>query len=532
MQNRSPVPCSGLFAFYEGKGHAAFIIGDGDDAVTYTGSKIYDQHRRTLLGNVYETSVVFATDHRAPEPSFQFGAMVGDGILVIPHDTSLGQRLVVHVFNHVLSYPFPQVLVGSVLVDLDLLLSAGSEVSFTLLENNGTTRGNKDTAASMGSIVLSARMLNPDAASNNSNNHNSSVGSSTDAVCELRVHRVTTPRTVGGYRVYQICVETHCVPARHVSDPSAPLPQPVRSVTIPAGTVVFPFAFRIRPDAPGSAEQRGGEAAHIRYSITVTVDQGWKVNPYTCRVFTVLSPTPRPPRSLLRPVRYATPEPVKVTGKCCFPFWSLLGTLRFEMGLKRQVFAPGETLELTATLHNDTDSPLQATLALVCVTKLYAINSALDRFIVVEDYKWQHTESVDADTVWTFDGMQRGLRVPPVFPSFLGTRPGSMSGADRHQRGTLAESLARARAARSTANRTDTTAASATATKESGPGTKGGPTMVSPGAVAEPSAEAEADTTEPTVATMADPVTFTYAVRFSAKPPGQCVSYFYALLPM
>jgi hypothetical protein len=389
---------------YRGEGSMHYHTGSGDNRADYAGNKIFEEHRFTMFGNYFNTTIL---DEAGADATF--GAASGDGIMYIPCNESESLEMIVRVMDY--DFGKRDDLLGELVVNVSELAARGTEVSFPLTRNGRSEKGEVTLCAR----IVPANALFPASPRGGSGDKHS-------AVCELRVIKATGLRKADFIGKNDVYVQAYRIGSKG-ADRSKALPGPDTNAVLPAGRLEFPFAFHIRPDAPGTAELHVGDWARIRYTLYANIDKAWWKDPSVRRAITVIAAHPPPPRQLLFPIQYADPAgPVRISGNCCCPGWSSVGTALVRASLTRQVFASGEPLGLTVTLQNDTSSPLQVT---VVLERWATLRTTSKHFHCEKKFKTTITvyeESVDAGSSWTFDGSRREAKVPPAYPSFFGAR--------------------------------------------------------------------------------------------------------------
>jgi hypothetical protein len=232
------------------------------------------------------------------------------------------------------------------------------------------------------------------------------------------VHQTTGLCKADKYRRNNVYVQAYRAP--EVFDGNRKLPEPDISAVLTAGTLEFPFAFRVRDDAPGSCELPAGNYAYIRYTLYAHIDIAWLKDPSVKRVITVLPSRPLPPPARLRALGYAYPEPVKLHAYCCCPCFSV-GSIGFEAVLLRQAFAPGEMLEYCVRVNNTTNSTLSLEINLLC-TILLRTTGASDLSYKRHIRHAIFTDDIEPQGIYESSsiGSTSKLSVPLVFPTFNG----------------------------------------------------------------------------------------------------------------
>jgi hypothetical protein len=355
-----------------------------------------------MFGNYYNTSIL---DNAGTDAIF--GSASGDGIMYIPCNGTESLDLIVRVMDY--DFGKRDDLLGEIVLNARELVSSEAEQSFPL------TRFGKPEK---GEITLSARIIPLDALFPASR-PSAFRGGKYDSICELRAHKATGLRKADFLGKNDVYVQAYRTP-QGGADRTKTLPGPDKSTILPAGVLEFPFAFPIRPDAPGTAELRVGDWAYIRYTLYANIDIAWWMDPSVKRAITVIASYPKPPPQLLYPIAYTADTPVRMSSCCCFPCLTGIGSVVVKATLGRQVYAPGEVLDLLATVRNDTSSPMEVSLEVVCYALLRTttqLSQAAHHFTRKDVF---HYVSVDAGDSWSFDGAGQEQRMPAVAPSFYG----------------------------------------------------------------------------------------------------------------
>lgn len=383
--------------------YMAWSIDDGDSKVTYTGSRFYRSLSYTMFGSVYKTGYLIGVYKNAI-----FGVENGEGLIHIPGHEDEDIPMVLQVMSQE-GYKKERLL-GHVCINLRDIISWKETRAYQI-----TQPRNKEKAE----IILSARLIPASALLLDNNCFIPYM-----SICELCVHQVIGLNTL----MYGAKVKTWVQVFRTQSS-ILPYDQPptksseAEECVLPAGTLTFPFAFHIRGDVPASAELGAGDESYIRHSLVASIDtqEGWWKDPYVRKVFTVLADRPLPPPNLLFPIRYRTPKPVSLADACSFCCLNYVGHVRADATLARQVLAPGELLPLRVLLNNDSNKVLTVRVDLyrhVTCRQTVMRDSVGKEFRTITPV---YQSDVNPGEVWNFDGTLREVRVPAVFPSFLGT---------------------------------------------------------------------------------------------------------------
>ena len=386
---------------FQGNGYVHWHTGSGKNRHSYQGFKIFEQHRYTMFGNFYNTTILDSAGENAT-----FGAASGDGIMYIPCNMNENLKLIVRVMDY--DFGKKDDLLGELVLDVNELTTSGGTTSYPLRRHGKTEKGE---------VSLSAKIIPVDALFPASIPRHA-PSTNYNAICQLRAHQATGLRKADWFGKNDVYVQAYRGPLD--LNLSKKLPEPDISTILPAGLLEFPFAFQVRPDAPGSCEMFVGDQAYIRYSLYANIDIAWWKDPSVKRVITVLPSRPLASPVLLRAVEYKFPQPVSLNPCCCLPCFSV-GSMDFEAKLMRQAFAPGEMLEYSLRINNTTDSTLSLRVELVCTIILQS--TGMDPSIAYHT----HTHGIFSDSIEpqhlyessSASGTSR-LAVPIVFPSFNG----------------------------------------------------------------------------------------------------------------
>lgn len=342
---------------YQGLGYSHFYSRAGQYKTDFYGSRIYEEQRYTMFGNYYNTLVLEQAGIEAV-----FGAANGDGLMYIPCNEGEDLSLIVRVMGH--SSIRTHDLLGEVLLNTSTFLAAAEPVNFPLKRNG---------AATLGQITLSATVvplstLFPNSTTSPFAGMERVEGRTYNAICQLRTHTTSglpMSALIGKNDVY---VQAYRAPTG--VDSTKALPEPDYSAVLPSGTLEFPFSFPVSEDSPGSVEVRAagsaGGTAYVRYTLYANIDIPFWIDPFVHRVITVLPSRPLPPPALLRGIEYKSNVPLKMASSVVFSWFSGIGDITFDAKLLRQAFAPGENLEFSMRLFNNTTSVLSVECSLVC----------------------------------------------------------------------------------------------------------------------------------------------------------------------
>mmetsp|Transcript_14699 Transcript_14699/g.24493 ORF Transcript_14699/g.24493 Transcript_14699/m.24493 type:complete len:757 (-) Transcript_14699:1513-3783(-) len=383
----------------QGQANIHWHTGSGDNRNDYDGQKIFEEHRCTMFGNYFNTSLLDEVGEDA-----KFGFANGDGIMYIPCSANEKLELIVRVMDY--DFGKRDDLLGEIVVDTNALVSSETAQSFPLQR-----KGNPEK----GEVTLSAKIVPLGSLFESASSHQRNAH---DSILMLRCHQATGLRKADWIGKNDVYVQAYRQPEGGINQ-SVAFPPPDKNATLPAGVLEFPFSFQLRSDAPATAELRAGDWAYIRYTLYANIDIAWWSDPSVRIAITVLNPMrPLPPPSLLYPVEHKG-EPVKIASCLCFPCLST-GDVTVDVWLSRQVFAPGERMSFRATVLNNTPKPIDVAIELrqcvvLATTGRHECSCHTSReFLLVGD-------SVDPQDTWNYDCANReALHVPAVYPSFFG----------------------------------------------------------------------------------------------------------------
>ena len=411
----------GVRVRFQGIGHMHFHTGSGKKRHDYYGTKVFEEHRYTMFGNYYNTTIL---DNAGADA--HFGAAGGDGIMYIPCNENEKLNLIVRVMDY--DFGKKDDLLGEILLDANKLISSGEASSFRLTRRGGSEKGE---------VTLSAKIMPMNALFPGSRH---TQGHAYNAVCQLRTHQATGLRKADFIGKNDVYVQAYRAPEN--VNRSKALPEPDVTAVLPAGTLEFPFAFPVRADAPGSAELGVGDASFIRYSLYANIDVAWWRDPSVRHVITILSSRPLPSPALLRAIEYKCLQPMRLSSCCLLPCFSV-GSTTIDAKLGRQAFAPGEKLDFHLHVSNNTSAALELNVVLSCTVLLQQHHK------YGRDATYELTYDLYCATIQSHDELQSGygsannananpaavsassplnnskstataIQVPTVYPSFNG----------------------------------------------------------------------------------------------------------------
>ena len=263
----SSVKCRGFHIRLTGKASIHWHTGSGDNRTDYYGSTEYQTQRQTLVGNFYRTALL---DNAGSDAVF--GKAHGDGVMYIP--CALSEERNLSLIVRVMDYDWGKRddLLGEILLDVPDLARARDIRSYPLTRFGKPEKGE----VSLSARFIPAETLFPLSSSSNfgvtggSNDNISSFAHNGPLLClVLTVHQATGLRKADWAGKNDVYVQAYKCNGNEVNL-TKKLPQPELKTVLPEGRTVFPFAFALQTNAPGSAELRVSDHAYIRTSFVFT----------------------------------------------------------------------------------------------------------------------------------------------------------------------------------------------------------------------------------------------------------------------
>ena len=393
--------CRGFHLRFMGKSHIHWHTGSGDNRHDYYGTTVFQDQRVTLFGTFYKSGLL----DNAGADAF-FDKIQNAGSILIPTNHAQSMDLNVRVMDY--DWGKRDDLLGEIRLNVGTLVRSATEQSFPL------TRFGKPEK---GEITLSAKILPFGALfpqRSSSGTGISSVASKTDCIV-LHIHKATGLRKADWVGKNDVYVQVY-----EATDPfivGKALPKPNKKVCLPAGESLFPFAFQLRNDAPGSAELREGDQSWVRYFIRASVDLAHWRDPSYKRVITVIPNRPLPMPTLLAPFQTQTMDAAihncAYCGcKCC----RADGLVSITLATDRLAYAPGEKIDLAGSkVVNESTKDMTASII-------------LRRFVIMRTASNVSTHrltnyclaQVPIPPSSTTDMSTQSCTIPSVFPSFYG----------------------------------------------------------------------------------------------------------------
>lgn len=258
------VKCRGFHIRLTGKASIHWHMGSGDNRTDYYGSTEYQSQRQTLVGNFYRTALL---DNAGSDAVF--GKTHGDGVMYIPCASSEERNLSLIV--RVMDYDWGKRddLLGEILLDVPDLARARDIRSYPLTRFGKPEKGE----VSLSARFIPAETLFPSSSSNfgvTSNNGNILSFATMPLCLVLTVHQATGLRKADWVGKNDVYVQAYKCSENAINS-TKKLPQPELKTVLPKGRTIFPFAFALQTNAPGSAELRVSDHAYIRKSLCIYV---------------------------------------------------------------------------------------------------------------------------------------------------------------------------------------------------------------------------------------------------------------------
>ena len=343
--------CRGLQIHLIGESKVHWHTGAGDNRKDYYGKTTFQNQRHTLCGNYFKTGMIDEAGSDAI-----FGRTNGDGTVIIPCSDAEAEKML--LCCRVMDYDFGRKddLLGELLIDAADLARSKQMLTFPL-----TSKGRPEK----GEVVMSAKITPYSSYFPTTSNTNVGAGALPQQVLVVTVHSATGLKSADWVGRNDVYVQMYRPPPGKELLPGRKLPKPDKRTKLPPGRTTYPFAFQLRADAPGSAEIGVGDYSYVRYDLYAhAVFATWK-DPKKRMTISVIPNRPVPTLALLGPVsQEVPPSPVYkcscLSYKCC----KEIGLVSTSLKLSRMAYAPGETLDISGKVVNDTGKEVLVKLVL------------------------------------------------------------------------------------------------------------------------------------------------------------------------
>lgn len=343
--------CRGLQIHLIGEAKVHWHVGGGRDREDFDGKTTFQNQRHTLCGNYFKTGMIDEAGSDAI-----FGRTNGDGTVIIPCSDAEAEKML--LCCRVMDYDFGRKddLLGELLIDAADLARSKQMLAFPL-----TSKGRPEK----GKVVMSAKITPYSSYFPTPPNTNVGAGALPQQVLVVTVHSATGLKSADWVGRNDVYVQMYRPPPGMELLPGRKLPEPNKSTKLPPGRTTYPFAFQLRADAPGSAEIGVGDYSYVRYDLYAhAVFATWK-DPKKRITIAVIPNRPVPTLALLGPVsKEVPPSPVYKCSclgcKCC----KEIGLVSTSLKLSRMAYAPGETLDISGKVVNDTGKQVLVKLVL------------------------------------------------------------------------------------------------------------------------------------------------------------------------
>ena len=375
--------CRGLQIHLIGESKVHWHVGVGRDREDYYGKTTFQNQRHTLCGNYFKTGMIDEAGSDAI-----FGRTNGDGTVIIPCSDAEAEEML--LCCRVMDYDFGRKddLLGELLIDAADLARSKQMLAFPL-----TSKGRPEK----GKVVMSAKITPYSSYFPTPSKTNAGAGALPQQVLVVTVHKATGLKSADWVGRNDVYVQMYRPPPGNALLPGRQLPGPTKRTKLPPGRTTYPFAFQLRADAPGSAEIGVGDYSYVRYDLYAhAVFATWK-DPKKRMTIAVIPNRPVPTLALLGPVsQEVPPSPVYkcscLSYKCC----KEIGLVSTSLKLSRMAYAPGETLDISGKVVNDT-------------VKKMLVSLVLRQYVVLSNYRYAHSSNKDYDLFRSRDG--RAIRL-------------------------------------------------------------------------------------------------------------------------
>ncbi|KAL3866414.1 hypothetical protein ACJMK2_043715 [Sinanodonta woodiana] len=183
-------------------------------------------------------------------------------------------------------------------------------------------------------------------------------------------------------------------------------PDQHKNLKLLRGVYMYPFSFQLPLNIPNSYE---GFFGFVRYEVTVTVVRPWASNKSKTVLFTVISHLD------LNTLPYVNVQGVAEDEKIVNHFFGTAGPIRAAITTDRLGYVPGEDINFTAEIHNNSDTdmgPCQAALSMKLSCRTPS-NSTTGSYILCKLIGPEVPSG--RSCLWE----RQRLHIPPLPPSFL-----------------------------------------------------------------------------------------------------------------
>ena len=375
--------CRGLQIHLIGESKVHWHTGAGDNRKDYYGKTTFQNQRHTLCGNYFKTGMIDEAGSDAI-----FGRTNGDGTVIIPCSDAEAEKML--LCCRVMDYDFGKKddLLGELLIDAADLARSKQMMTFPL-----TRKGRPEK----GEVTMSAKITPYSSYFPTTSNTNVGAGALPQQVLVVTVHSATGLKSADWVGRNDVYVQMYRPPPGKELLPGRKLPKPDKRTKLPPGRTTYPFAFQLRADAPGSAEIGVGDYSYVRYDLYAHAVFATWIDPKKRMTIAVIPNRPVPTLALLGPVsQEVPPSPVYKCSciglKCC----KEIGLVSTSLKLSRMAYAPGETLDISGKVVNDT-------------VKKMLVSLVLRQYVVLSNYRYAHSSNKDYDLFRSRDG--RAIRL-------------------------------------------------------------------------------------------------------------------------
>lgn len=388
----------GVFLDFQAKATTEWIKGDDGDETKkcFSGETVFQHQIKTLVGCSYQTGSLRTTGQKEGTnflgEAIDFDKIPGAGDIHIPCNESATKNMKLKV----------EANGADTIIDIPKLVAESGVQSYYLTGLVGKMQ--------KGSINVSAEFVDYEDVFPNDENC-----SKHELCLVLRVHRLRGVKKGTKNVNVQIHNWTGVPEAR-------PDRETLNRVELEVGVKSFPFSFKLRDDAPGSANWKiGTDSASMSYTLKAYVDIDKKEGVGGIQ-FTVIANRPLPRPSLLSPYKMETgDQPLRKSGfGCCRPSATVY-TVSINMQIARLAYAPGEVVDITgSSVVNNSTQPQRAQIVLRSYLQQDGDYNQ-KHSLIHQDHVLFETEIPEKQTVILTNLREfESFRVPAVYPSYSG----------------------------------------------------------------------------------------------------------------